>query len=315
MKSLLSIILLFGLFFCSSSFASCSASSSSTSFGSLSSFTLASSAQLVESGTGFTCTGSLLSVLSTNTVTATFASSTHTSGTTPRLYSSSAGSYIPYTLCGGSACSTTYSIGGSKTWSSTSLIGLLGLFNSSDGTLPLYLKTGSGVNVPAGTYTDTLTLSWSYKICFVGVLGICRYTSGTATSTIAVTLIVTNDCAIDTAPDVNFGSAALPVDFGKVSAALGVRCTSNASYKVNLASSNATSGNWRQMSAMTSSGTSYLQYQLQQSDGSVWTDTNTLSKVGTGSTQTLSYTAIVNPNQSNQPAGSYSDTITVTVSY
>ena len=255
MKSLLSLILLVGLFCCSSSFASCSASSSSTSFGSLSSFTLASSAQLVESGTGFTCTGSLLSVLSTNTVTATFASSTHTSGTTPRLYSSSAGSYIPYKLCGDSACSTTYSIGGSKTWSSTSLIGLLGLFNSSDGTLPLYLKTSSGVNVPAGTYTDTLTLSWSYKICFVGVLGICRYTSGTATSTIAVTLIVTNDCAIDTAPDVNFGSAALPVDFSDVSSSLGVRCTSNASYKVSLASSNATSGNWRQMSATTTSGT------------------------------------------------------------
>ena len=315
MKSLISLILLLGLVCCSTSFAACTASSSSTSFGSLSSFTLASSSQLVESGTGFTCSGSLLSLISTNTITATFASSTNASGTTPRLYSSSAGSYIPYTLCSDSACSTTYSIGSSKTWSSTTLLGLLGLFNSSDGTLPLYLKTTSGVNVPAGTYTDTLTLTWSYKICFVGILGICSYTTGTATSTVTVTLIVTNDCAIDTAPDVDFGSAALPADFSDVSSSLGVRCTSNASYTVNLTSSNATSGNWRQMSATTTSGTSYLQYQLQQSDGTVWTDTAALSSVGTGSTQTLNYTAVINPDQSNQPAGSYSDTITVTVTY
>ena len=315
MKSLISLILLLGLVCCSTSFAACTASSSSTSFGSLSSFTLATSSQLVESGTGFTCTGSALSLISTNTITATFASSTNASGTTPRLYSSSAGSYIPYTLCGDSACSTTYSIGSSKTWSSTTLLGLLGLFNSSDGSLPLYLKTTSGVNVPAGTYTDTLTLSWNYKICFIGLLGLCSYTTGTATSTIAVTLIVTNDCAIDTAPDVDFGSASLPVDFSDVSSSLGVRCTSNASYTVNLTSSNATSGNWRQMSATTTSGTSYLQYQLQRSDGTVWTDTAALSSVGTGSTQTLSYTAVINPDQSNQPAGSYSDTITVTVTY
>ncbi|WP_277754476.1 spore coat protein U domain-containing protein, partial [Rosenbergiella collisarenosi] len=130
------------------------------------------------SGTGFTCSGSILTLFGTNTITLTFASSSHTSSTTPRLYSSSTGSYIPYTLCGDSACSTTYSIGSSKTWRSTSLIGLLGLFNSSDGTLPLYLKTPSGINVPAGTYTDLLTLSWNYKICSIGGAIGCLYETG-----------------------------------------------------------------------------------------------------------------------------------------
>lgn len=291
--------------------AACTASSSSTDFGSVSSFTLASTAQVVETGTGFTCSGSALSLLSTNTVTGTISSSSHASGTSPQAYNSSTGSSIPYTICGDSACSTTYSIGSSKTWSSTSLLGLLGLFNASDGSLPLYLKSTAGVNVPAGTYTDTLTLNWSYSICFVGVLGICAYTTGTATSTIQIQFEVTNDCAIDSAPDLDFGSASLSASFSSVSSALAIRCTLNAAYSVNLASSNATSGDWRQMS----NGSSLLQYQLYQSDGTAWTPSNDLSETGTGIAQSINYSAKVNPDQTNQPAGSYSDTVTVTVTY
>ena len=291
--------------------AACTASSSSTDFGSVSSFTLASTAQVVETGTGFTCSGSALSLLSTNPVTGTLSSSANASGTSPQDYNSSTGSYIPYTICGDSACSTTYSIGSSKTWSSTSLLGLLGLFNASDGSLPLYLKSTAGVNVPAGTYTDTLTLNWSYSICFVGVLGICAYTTGTATSTIQIQFEVTNDCAIDSAPDLDFGSASLPASFSSVSSALAIRCTLNAAYSVNLASSNATSGDWRQMS----NGSSLLQYQLYQSDGTAWTPSNDLSETGTGIAQSINYSAKVNPDQTNQPAGSYSDTVTVTVTY
>lgn len=315
MKRIMTSVLLLLCSWSSSVLADCTASSSSTSFGSISSFSVASTSQVVTSGTGFSCSGSLLSLLSTNTVTATVTSSANASGTTPRMYNSTSGSYVPYTICGDSACSTTYSVGGSKTWSSTTLLGLLGLFNASDGSLPLYMKTTSGVNVPAGTYTDTLTLNWNYSICFVGLLGLCVYTTGTGTSTITLTLIVTNDCAIDSAPDVAFGSAALPSSFSSVSSLLGIRCTLNAAYSVNLTSSNATSGDWRQMSATTTSGTSLLQYQLYQSDGTAWTASQNLSKTGSGATQSINYTAKINPDQTNQPAGSYSDTVTVTISY
>jgi len=303
------IILLSG--WSGSLWAACTASSSSTNFGSVSSFTLASTSQVVESGTGFTCSGSALSLLSTNTVTATISNSANASGTSPQAYNSSTGSYIPYIICGDSACSTTYSIGSSKTWSSTSLLGLLGLFNSSDGSLPLYLKSTTGVNVPAGTYTDTITLNWSYSICFVGVLGICAYTTGKTTSTIQIQFEVTNDCSIDRAPDLNFGSASLPASFSSVSSALTIRCTMNAAYSVNLVSSNATSGDWRQMS----NGSSLLQYQLYQPDGTAWTSSNDLSETGTGLAQNINYSAKVNPDQTNQPAGNYSDTVTVTVTY
>lgn len=315
MKRIIALLAVLLLGWSGAVLADCTASSSNTNLGTVSSFTLASTAQTVETGTGFTCSGSLLSLLSTNTVTTTLGSSANASATTPRLYNSASGSYIPYTVCGDSACSTTASVGSSKTWSSTTLLGLLGLFNASDGSLPLYIRNTAGVNVPAGTYTDTLTLNWSYSICFVGVLGLCVYTTGTATSYIYLTLVVTNDCAIDSAPDVDFGSASLPSSFSSIASTLGIRCTLNAAYTVNLTSSNASSGNWRQMSASTSAGTSLLQYQLYQPDGTVWTASNDLSETGTGATQSINYTAQVNPDQTNQPAGSYSDTVTVTVSY
>ncbi|MGE0973101.1 Csu type fimbrial protein (plasmid) [Klebsiella sp. WOUb02] len=309
------LLICMGLLFLPRSYADCSTSSSTTSFGSISSFAVASTAQTIESGTGFTCTGSLLSLLSTNTVNATITTSTNASGSTPQLYDSSTGTYLPYSICSDSSCSSTYSIGSIISWSSTTLIGLLGLFNSSDGTLPIYLRTSTGSNLPAGTYTDTITISWDYSICFVGALGVCVYTTGTATSTIYVTLIVTNYCYIDSAPDVDFGTAALPSGFSSVSSALSVRCTLDAAYSVNLSSSNEESDDWRQMSASVGGSSYYLQYQLARSSGTIWSSSSDYSDTGTGTSQSISYTATVNSSQNTVPAGSYSDTVTVTVTY
>lgn len=295
--------------------AACSASAADSSFGSVSSFALAGTAQTVESATGFTCSGSLLSLIGTNTVTATVASSVNASGNQSQLYSAESGSYVPYFVCSDASCVTTYNSGDSITWRSTSLLGLLGLFNSSDGSLPLYLRTATGANAPAGTYTDTITLNWKYHICFLGVLGVCIYTDGTATSTMNVSLHVSNDCYLDSAPDVNFGSAALPGEFAIVSNALSVRCTRNATYTVNLTGTNPVSNGWRQMAGSSVGQNYFLQYQLYKADGSVWGTDNDLTAVGSGTSQSIPYSAKINANQSGQPAGTYSDTVTVTVSY
>ena len=295
--------------------ADCSTISSTGDFGSVSSFTLASSAETVETGSGFTCSGGLLTLLSTNTITATLTSSAGESGTTPQMVSSSSGASIPYTICATSDCSSTYSIGQTITWTSTSLLGLLGLFNSSDGTLPLYIHTAAGLNAPAGTYTDSIVINWNYNICFIGLLGLCVYTTGTATSTVLFSAEVTNDCAIVDAPDVDFGSAALPADFASVASALTVRCTKNAAYKINLTSSNPLSGDFRQMASTSDGTTHYLLYQFYQPDGTAWTTDNDLSETGTGDSQTVNYTATVDTAQANKPAGSYTDTVTVTVAY
>ncbi|WP_437616459.1 Csu type fimbrial protein [Erwinia sp. V71] len=315
MKTLLKLLLLPLLLLSFYSHAACTASSSSFSFTSVGSFTLASTAQYVSAPSSFSCvTDSLLSLLSSYTVTATI-SSANASGTTPRLYSSAASSYIPYQLCSDSVCSSTYTVGTTNSWTSTSLI--TALSSGSSTTMPLYLVTTTGANVPAGTYTDTITIVWTYTTCSgIGLAGICLgTTTASSTATLSVTMVVTNDCTINSAPDVDFGSAALPENFSTVNGTLSITCTQNATYSVDLTSVNSSSGDWRQMSASVTSGTAYLQYQLYQSDGTAWTSSNDLSATGTGESQTISYSAAVNADQDNQPAGTYTDTVNVTVTY
>ncbi|PKE32766.1 spore coat protein U [Rahnella sp. AA] len=296
--------------------AACTSSSGAGTFTSNNSFTVGTTSEMATATSGFVCSGSVLSLLSTNTVTATIASTTNATGTTARLYNATTKQYLPYIICQDNGCNVPVNVGSSTTWSSTTLLGLLGLFNASDGSLPLYLKTATGSNLAAGTYTDSININWAYHICFIGVLGACVYTDGTATTSIAVTLIVTNYCYIDNAPNVSFGSAAFPAGFASVTSnALSVRCTLSATYTVNLASSNASNGQYRQMSSTVNSVTSYLQYQLFKADTTVWTAATNASLTGTGLSQSIPYTATVNASQANVPAGSYSDTILVTVTY
>lgn len=292
-------------------FAGCTFSSTSASLGSQSSFTLATTSQGVNTGSGFVCTNnSLLTLLGTNTISATINTGQPASNV-PQL--AGGGYTVPYVLCKDSSCSTTYNDGSTITWSSTTLLSILGLFSYSDGSLPLYIKTTTGVNVPAGTYTDTITLHWNYSLCFAGIL-VCDYTTGSGTSTIKVTLVVTNDCYIDNASNILFNQAALPGLFPVVNGNISVRCTLNSTYSLNLTSSVTGTGNWRRMVATVNGTPSYLQYQILR-NSTPWTSTNDYSAVGSGTSQSIPVTAQVNPGQANVPAGSYQDTVTVTITY
>lgn len=305
-------LLLLGL---PSAYAACASSPGTGNFGTLSSFTAGSTAQNVTAASGFKCSGSLLSLLSTNTVSATIATSANGVGTLAEMLGPN-GVKLPYQICQDSACGTVVNVGAQTVWSSTTLLGLLGLFNASDGSLPLYLRTVTGVNLPAGNYTDTLGINWAYHICFIGVLGLCVYTDGTDSTTVTVNMQVTNFCYIDNAPNVNFGSAAFPAGFASVTNnSLSIRCTLNAAYNVNLTSTVPGSGQFRQMSSSNNGVTSYLQYQIFKSDASVWTAATNTSLTGTGASQNVAYTATVNPAQANPPPGTYSDTVLVTVTY
>ncbi|MEG3133384.1 spore coat protein U domain-containing protein [Rouxiella sp. T17] len=296
------------------------AATGSASFGTQSSFTVNGTQQLVTANTGYRCTGGALALLATNTIRVTLSSSTNGTGTTPRLFAAANGAipagYVPYTLCIDSGCANTVPIGGSYTYTQTSLLGLLGLFTGTNGTLPLYVKT-TLANVPAGTYNDTLNLSWASHVCFIGILGLCSYTDQTATTTIPVTLVVTNFCYLDSAPNVSFGSNPFPSNFTTpvTSNSLSVRCTQSAAYTIKMTSSNPLVGNYRQMSSLINGTTYYLQYQILKADATVWSPTNDQGATGNGNSQAVGYTAQVNTTQANVPAGTYSDTVTVTVTY
>ena len=292
--------------------AACTVSSGTANLGSLSSFTVASTSTTTQSTTGFKCTGSTLSILSTNTIDATFGPSGNASGTTPRLYSAATGVYLPYSICKEASCGTVYNLGSTIHWSSTTLLGILGLFNATDGTLPLYLRPATGIQLPKGTYTDTITLHWAWHLCAAGALGLCVYDDGTATSTVNVTLDVLNDCFIDTAPDVLFGSAALVSAFEPVTQNIELRCTPRVTYSVTFDMGNNASDGWRRMM----NGANALQYNIYVPNTStVWNTTNPVLGTGTGVIQQIPYQAIINPAQGNVPAGTYVDNVRVVVSY
>ena len=319
MKSILPIcalLLLLGL--TSNALAACSIKTSAPVIGPVDSFALNSAPQGVMAGAGFYCTPELVALNSTNTLSATLSSANKSNGI-PRLLNG-AGDAIPYSVCSDASCSPAYLDGGVISWSRTTLLELLGLFNSSDGTMPLYFRTTPGANVPAGTYTDVLTITWVYRFCYVGLdllgIKICIPNNGTLTSTVNVSVKVTNVCYIDSAPDVEFTSAALPSGFSNYSGQLAIRCTKNAAYTINLTSTNASVGDWRQMSQpIANQPTAWLQYQFYQPNGSAWTENNNLSVAGSGAAQPANYTLKINPTQSNQPAGTYTDTVVISVGF
>ena len=313
----LALLLLVGLM--PSGWAGCTAPPSIGTLGTQNSFDVSSTPLTTSVSSGLKCTGALLNVGGTNTITATIGTTSHPVGTQPRLYSAATGQYLPYSLCQDGGCGTLYNQGSVITWSSTTALGLLGLFTGPSSTLPIFIRPQMNSNLAAGTYTDTIPIAWTWNICSVAVGQLlCLADSGSIPtgSYISLTLIVTNYCYTDSAPNVGFGTAALPSGLTTVvSNSISVRCTLNASYSVNLTSSVAGSGQYRQMSSTENGTTSYLQYQLFKGDSTVWTAATNSNATGTGTSQSFPYTAAVNLSQNNQPAGAYSDTVTVTVTY
>lgn len=298
--------------FSTSAMADCTLTNGIGNLGTLSSFAVASTQTTTQSGTGFKCTGGLLTIISTNTITATLGTNSNALGTTPRLFSAAAGRYLPYAICKEANCSTVYNLGSNVVWSSTTLLGILGLFNAPDGSLPLYIRPATGIQLPKGTYTDIITLNWSWRLCMIGLLGACLYEEGTGTSTVTLTLEVLNDCFIDSAPNVSFGSAALVSAFQPVTQNVRVRCTPEVTYRVGFDMGNNASAGWRRML----SGGNALQYNLYIPDTStVWDTATTVTGVGSGAVQQVPYRAAINPAQNNVPVGTYVDTVRVIVSY
>nr|WED69268.1 spore coat protein U domain-containing protein [Pectobacterium colocasium] len=98
-----------------------------------------------------------------------------------------------------------------------------------------------------------MTIKWDYRLCSLGatVLGVtvCVYEEGLTTSTLNITMNITNDCQITSAPNISFGTAAFPADFAAVSNSLGVSCTLLGAYTVKLVSTHPDDANWRRMTA------------------------------------------------------------------
>lgn len=309
--------------------AGCAATSGTASLGAASSFAVAGEPQGASANTGFSCSGSgILTLLATNRVTATVQGATNSNGSQLRLHDPSTGDHIPYILCRDSGCSQSYAVGSQVIWSSTTLLGLLNLFNGPGGTLPLYVRTTPGVHVAAGTYTSRVTLSWSWNICSVGgsALGVevCLLRdTGTDTSVVDISLVVSRDCAI-TAPAVNFGTAALVSSFDPVTQSLTIRCSKDAAYTVGISNGLQPLNGKRRMT----NGTHFIAYDVffPATSGARWGNSG-VERRGSGQAttnaglytgvagQTFTYRAEVEPGQVTPPGGTFTDTLVIDVAF
>jgi len=144
----------------------------------------------------------------------------------------------------------------------------------------------------------------------------------TAGNTFQVTATVTSACTVS-GTTLNFGSAINPLSTVTpldATSSLSVQCTNTTPYTVALnAGANAGGASVFSARAM-KSGSNSLGYQLYLDSGraTVWGDatntSSTLAGTGTGNAQSLTIYGRI-PSLANVVPGSYSDTVTVTVSY
>ncbi|CAN5246202.1 spore coat U domain-containing protein [soil metagenome] len=295
--------------------AGCTTSSGAMTFTPSSSYdVLGGAVQSVSGSAGLACTGSTLSLLG-----GSYARATITSANGFKL-SAGGTDTIPFQVSADANGTVVFTQGSTVDYMSASLLSLLGIGGASNFTAPLYAKLTASPNVAAGTYTDTLTVQWNYSICNGIQIGpICvGYEAGTTTSVITVTLVVGRDCRIS-APNVSFGSAPLVTQFSQVAQAALIDCTKGSTYKVSFSSGqNGSARPWR---AMTDGAGHSLQYNIYRSDGvTIWDETNPLTGQGPGTgltvpSQMQNYVARINAAQTPPLAGSYTDTVSVIVTF
>lgn len=224
---------------------------------------------------------------------------------------------IPYTITSGTGLP--YTVG--QLLISVNGAAAVGLLTNAGSRVPINIVTGTSANVAAGTYTDTVTVRWSYANICEGVLAVGGLCLGGTTSaanvmqTLIIRLTVTNDCAIN-APPIQFGSKPMLNAFPVVNQNIGLLCTKGLVYTVGLSAGNNAAGGRRQMA----SGTNRLQYDIYKPNGTVWgvTDAARAASIGAAdgiNSQLMPYSASIHTDQPAPAAGTYTDSITVDVGF
>lgn len=141
-----------------------------------------------------------------------------------------------------------------------------------------------------------------------------------ATSNLSATATVTSNCAVTTTA-VAFGNANVTLNANvDGTGGISVTCTNGTAWtaKANLGSGTGASITTRKMT----SGANLLDYTLYTDTGrlTIWGDGtvgngSTITGTGSGNAQDTTIYGRVPSGQTTKPAGSYADTVTVTVSY
>lgn len=144
--------------------------------------------------------------------------------------------------------------------------------------------------------------------------------AATVTNTFQAQIVIQNACRVDlTSPTtLNFGTQGVLAANVDTTSTINLTCSTSTPYDValNAGANPATAGDvtTRRMA----NGSSYVSYQMYSDSGrtTVWgnSTTNDVSGTGNGSAQTLTVYGRV-PSQTTPAAGTYTDTVTITVTY
>jgi len=203
-------------------------------------------------------------------------------------------------------------------------LGLLGILlgGTSSQSVSLYTSMPSGqTSLQAGNYSQSFSggnAAVNYT-AYTGTTPTCSaaWTSG-GSFPFTVSATVINDCNI-TATNIDFGASGVLGVALSANGTLTAQCTSGDSYSIAL-NRGATAGASLNDRLMSTGGGSVVHYQLYTAASytTIWGDgtsgTSTVGSTGSGATQ--SYTVFGSVAAQTTPApGSYSDTITATITY
>ena len=144
-----------------------------------------------------------------------------------------------------------------------------------------------------------------------GLMGAAAAHAATATNTFQARIQIIADCQVTSPTDLDFGSSGLLNANVDASSTFNVKCTNGVSYSIGLGGSN-DSGGVKRMS----NGTEYVSYQTYSDSArsTTWDNSNTVAAVGTGNDQSYTVYGRV-PPQTTPSVGTYTDTVTITVTY
>ncbi|HEX7386947.1 MAG TPA: spore coat protein U domain-containing protein [Castellaniella sp.] len=173
--------------------------------------------------------------------------------------------------------------------------------------------------------TQLLATSLSLVAGLTLLPGAANAAVSTATGTLGTTITITANCLVSTNnAAMNFGSnASTATTNAAASASFGVTCTNGTAYNVGLTPAATTTGGTPSTTGagtMKNSNGSSIAYNLYQDSAhnTAWgstVSTNTESGTGTGSSTTYNVYGLVAASALNVPAGIYTDTVAINVTY
>jgi spore coat protein U-like protein len=210
-----------------------------------------------------------------------------------------------------------------QVWNTSSVFQLpLTLLGSATVNVPIYLRFYLNQTTP-GTYSSTFSGNDALLQYGIGSILSCNLLTTKATTSFTVQLTLGKSCVLSAISPVAFGNVTVTSLMGNVTAigGLSVQCTNTTPYTVGLDNGQGIGVTNPAARKMTGPGGATLTYGLYQDSAHslVWgntTGTGGNTQGGTGSGNVTAYTVYgLMPPQTTPTAGSYSDTVGITVTY